>query len=253
MIDLYYYSGRGNSLSAAKGIASRAGDVRLFRIGADALPKENQPEPENAFGLVFPVIDLGLPISVRRFIAAIPRAKTSPYAFAVATTGGMPAGILGQVRRLLARRGIRLSAAVQLPFSLKPGDPGLRDERISALCGAIRDRAPLAFDEGSPMERLLLTGAANFVARAIIPREDRKFAAADSCDGCGVCANLCPAANITMEAARPRWLGRCEQCGSCFAWCPKEAVSGSCLAAKTRYRNPEVTLEDMLARRSQGA
>ena len=247
MIDAYYFSGRGNSLAVAKELASRISDLRLKKITADIGRAATEVAPASALGLVFPVIDRGMPRAVRAFIRSLDTFSSSPYAFAAITSGGMPAGILAQTRALLARRGIDLVAAAVLPFSLSPRDAEIRAERLAALSRAIDARAPLRYEQGTFIERVALSGAANFLAHGLIPHEAKKFTSSASCDGCGICARICPASNIAIESRRPRWGRKCEQCGACFAWCPKEAISGTCLAAKTRYRNPDVTLADMLA------
>ena len=77
---------------------------------------------------------------------------------------------------------------------------------------------------------------------------DRGFHVDESCSGCGICARVCPAGNISMAAGRPDWQQRCEQCFACLQWCPEEALQfGSASSGKKRYHHPEVNLADMLA------
>jgi ferredoxin len=247
MMDIYYYSGRGNSLSVAKELAQGIPDARLIPAPKAARGPEIEVAPDTAIGLVFPVIDFGVPASIRALIAKFRKTGASPYVFAVVTTGGMPAGVLGQARRLLGRRGLALSVGKLLVFSLQPGDEAVRRARMKELEELLRGRSKAEVEAGSLLERVLLTGALNLVARLSYPRDDGKFVVGPGCDGCGICSRLCPAANIAIEDGKPAWKGRCEQCGACFAWCPREAVSGSCLAAKTRYTNPKIKLPDMLA------
>jgi len=76
---------------------------------------------------------------------------------------------------------------------------------------------------------------------------DRAFRADESCDGCGVCARICPVRNIELIEDRPVWQHRCEQCFACLQWCPKEAIQfrGN-TAGQRRYHHPDVTLRDMV-------
>ncbi len=50
----------------------------------------------------------------------------------------------------------------------------------------------------------------------------------ERCDGCGMCAKVCPADSIHMEAKRPRMRpnpdNQCIFCGCCSAICTKDAV-----------------------------
>jgi len=76
---------------------------------------------------------------------------------------------------------------------------------------------------------------------------DRAFWADDACNGCRVCARICPVQNIEMMRDRPRWQGRCEQCFACLQWCPEEAIQfREATVSKRRYHHPDVTLADML-------
>ncbi|MDO4573385.1 MAG: 4Fe-4S binding protein, partial [Clostridia bacterium] len=46
----------------------------------------------------------------------------------------------------------------------------------------------------------------------------------DLCVGCGLCAENCPARNITMRDGLPHFSGRCTMCMSCAFRCPQDAV-----------------------------
>ena len=65
---------------------------------------------------------------------------------------------------------------------------------------------------------------------------DRKFKATGACTGCGLCADICPLANITLSGGRPFWHGNCTQCMACISACPAEAIEyGRISRGKRRY------------------
>ena len=65
---------------------------------------------------------------------------------------------------------------------------------------------------------------------------DRKFTVKEFCVGCGLCAQLCPTANISIKDKRPSWRGHCVQCQSCIAVCPVDAIEfGRRSRKKRRY------------------
>lgn len=46
------------------------------------------------------------------------------------------------------------------------------------------------------------------------------------CVGCGVCANVCAAHNLTINHKKAKTISdHCLMCGQCSAVCPKEAIS----------------------------
>jgi MinD superfamily P-loop ATPase len=76
---------------------------------------------------------------------------------------------------------------------------------------------------------------------------DQAFQADENCNGCGVCARVCPVSNIRMVDDRPVWQHRCEQCFACLQWCSQEAIQfGSKTSGGKRYHHPDVKLADML-------
>ena len=76
---------------------------------------------------------------------------------------------------------------------------------------------------------------------------DEKFTADGKCTGCGLCAKVCPVQNIKIENQRPCWRHGCEQCLACIHWCPCEAIEyGKNTIGRTRYRNPNVKVEDIM-------
>ena len=82
---------------------------------------------------------------------------------------------------------------------------------------------------------------------------DRAFRADEKCNGCGICAKVCPVGNIEMVDGSgerhpvPAWQQQCEQCSACLQSCPEEAVQfGPNTSGGRRYHHPDVTLADMV-------
>lgn len=245
MTKIYYLSGRGGSLRVAQGLALRLNGSAPIPMTGSHRVERSAFEPADIVGFVFPVIDFGVPVSVRQFIASIPRDALSGYAFVVAVNGGMPCATLSQCRNLLRSRAVSLGAGFSI--ERKKDEPAeALSARIGTIAQAVSLRSRVIERPGSLSERIVLTGAVNRLARLFVGVEDRKFRVSERCSGCGVCARVCPAGNIELRSGRPAWLRRCDQCGACVNWCPAGAISGTCLAARSRRPEPGITVADMI-------
>jgi len=255
--DLFYYTGTGNSLWAARTLAERVGEAELFpisRVRADAGRTD-----ADAVGLVFPVHIWGVP---RRVIAFLDDIKRDPsrYHFAIAVNAGQVAATLLQLRGLLQERGLALACGFGLvmPSNYIPwGGPGPREgqmkriaaarEKIAAIASNVTTGAQGPIERGPFWQNLLFTGF-NRLAFSRVPSMDKSFWTDPRCNGCGVCRQVCPCGNIEMKEDKPLWLHRCEQCLACIQWCPQEAIQfGKRTPRYERYHHPEVRLQDLTA------
>lgn len=238
---IYYFSGRGNSLSVAQGLARLVTDTQIRPMssvqGEVMLPGERA-------GFILPVIDCGIPAYVREFLKRLKADGKQRYLFAVITCGGLPGASMKSVEKLLKRHGFSLSAGWILEFGRRMMTDSEWRLKLEKMAGAIAKKEIIPLPPAAFKDHLL-TGLLNPMARLLIPWEDRKFRADDSCNGCGVCSRVCPVKNIQIKNGKPVWLHKCQQCAACFSWCPQKAISGTCLAARTHYQNPRVRLEQL--------
>lgn len=129
MAVIFYLSGTGNSLYAAKSIAQELEQCRLEGItGYLKAPYEVQDE---VVGIVCPVYCMALPPVMEAFLQQV---KMVPqYIFLVVTMGAMSGQALGQGKELLKQRELRLSygAQVALPDnSIVFPSPQARQEKL---------------------------------------------------------------------------------------------------------------------------
>ncbi|HYE82050.1 MAG TPA: EFR1 family ferrodoxin [Clostridia bacterium] len=241
---IFYFSGRGNALNAARVIAGKLGDTKLVPV-YKALNGDIDLSAER-IGFAFPVIDLGMPAIVSKLIRKLTIDDKNKYFFAVVTTGGMPAGTMLQVRNRLKSKGYKLSAGFLLLNNGKKESLDVWDEKTDDIAAIVRDKREYEPVKVSFMDRFILTGLANRLALLLIPNEDKKFYVDDNCKGCGICQTVCPVKNIAIRGGKPVWLHKCEQCGACFNLCPEKALHGNNLAAKTYHMNPNIELKDFV-------
>jgi ferredoxin len=253
---IFYYSGTGNSLWAARKVASGLGKTDLISI--PSWMKEKEAVPADRIGLVFPVHMWGLPPPIVRFVKALNGFKPQ-YLFAVAVDAGQVSNTLVQLKKLLAGKGLLLDNGFELkmPSNYIPwGGPGTQDiiERIFAaaetkmdqVIKSIKNQEKRPPEKGPIWQRSLLTLLYKLSYQQV-PKLDRSFKVDEKCTRCGICSRICPAENITAVNGIPTWNHHCEQCLACLQWCPHEAIQfGKKTAQYPRYHHPDIQLKDML-------
>lgn len=252
---IYYYTGTGNSLWAARALARELGSTQLISLtGSDS---ENPLPKSDVIGLVFPVHIWGVPHRIMDFLPRIKEASPQ-YIFAVATNGGQVSNTLVQLQKVMQSQGTPLNSgwSLVLPSNYIPwGGPGSVKEqnrlftaaaaKIPIIAASIRRRTGI-IEKGPLWQRILFTWFYN-LTYPIVPTMDQKFAADDRCNYCEVCVKVCPTQNIIMENNSLIWQRHCEQCLRCIQWCPQQALQyGKKTAAYPRYHHPEIKLQDIL-------
>ena len=74
------------------------------------------------------------------------------------------------------------------------------------------------------------------------------------CIGCGICQRVCPSASIRLVEGRAEHVpGRCQTCLACAHVCPRKAVQLTVPEKNpsARYRNPHVTLQELIQANQQ--
>jgi len=253
---IYYFSGTGNSLVVARDIAANIPDAKLIRIMPDIPTDFNE---KTKIGIVFPVYSLGAPAIVKNFIEKINCPKDS-YIFSVATCGGSLGHTFSVVEKALAKSGNKLSAAFGLtmpdnfiPFFPIPSQtqqkPMLEKEKeiTKKIATNIIQEVKIPAPKTMGLLGALLTGIAYPLALKHFSKADKKFWPDTKCNGCGVCAKVCPVKNIAIKDNKPTWQHHCELCLACLHWCPQAAIQyGKISPKRGRYHHPELKLTDII-------
>jgi ferredoxin/flavodoxin len=262
---IYYFTGTGNSLAAARKIAALLGDCGLVPIAVlKDTPGKIVPTADRV-GIVCPVYDAGVPRIVAEFAERLDLSGAG-YTFAIVTMGGTGVSALHQLNKILMKGGggkLDAAFAVKMPGNFPPvGRPPVGEKKDAILAAADKHLASIAYtiDQGiavppgfSPVSSLM---------RCLIYPPffqnvhgmDKAFSVSDACTACGTCAKVCPVGNITLANDRPAWQHRCEYCCACLHFCPVEAIQLNVFQGtmgRGRYRHPDLKVDDMKAQRGQ--
>lgn len=255
---LYYFSGTGNSLVAARRIAGFLGDTDLVPIAAQSKTGVITAPP-GRIGIICPVYDMGVPVIVREFVRRLIIDETA-YVFAVLTYGGRGASALKMVStglRELNNRGLSAGFMIKMPGNFPPlAVPPSGKKRDDILAAADRelDRVAGSIKEHecrnpglTPISSLLQMALYGSFAKGV-HETDKKFSVSDACTSCGTCVSVCPTRNISLADGRPVWQHRCELCCGCLNFCPVQAIDLHLMfgtRGRGRYHHPEITVADM--------
>jgi len=247
---IYYFSGTGNSLWSAKKIAQITGG-ELYAIGVEARKDEITIEAD-AVVIVFPSYAYGLPLAVRRF-AKNALFKT-PYVAALVTYGSSPRGTLGELRRILKKKGIakmffgRIPAVENYLALFGPPKTQTVERRVLAQENATEEAARCIIERRENRVNTFCPFSAfvSWLFSRGVKIFYRHYRLSGDCNGCGVCAKICPIAAIDMRDGKPLFTPRCEHCQGCVDMCPPRAIRfGRVKWGSPGYRHPQIAIAEL--------
>lgn len=247
---IYYLSGTGNALTAARWIKEEGGKkgystelIPIDRFDSHPFPLTTDA---SIVGFLYPTHGFSLPWYMLKFMLRYPRRRNMPV-FMLNTFAGTKVwrwfvpGLSGLALILPAlvmlAKGFRVRAlfSLKLPSNWIALHPGFNDAASGAIhekcrviiadfCGRIfagkrdyRGLRSLPFDLAiSP-----ISVGYNLIGRFWL---GKMFMPSQRCNGCGICEQKCPVGAIRMVMNRPYWTWRCESCMRCINICPTKGV-----------------------------
>ena len=251
---IFYFSGTGNSEWVARQLADALGE-RLIGMAQAINSGEMHYKLADGemVGWVFPTYSWG-PAPIATAFArkvTIDGFGSHTYSYMVTTCGDDIALSAQMWRAELHMRGMhcQMAMSVQMPnnYILLPGfDVDSKDLESRKRSAAVSRIAQVvqAIERRSTTDDVVKGSMPWLKSRLVYPlfkryaMSDAGFASqADVCTHCGLCAKVCPNANIKMSAeGTPQWHGNCAMCLSCIHRCPVRAIQyGNQTQKKGRY------------------
>lgn len=235
---IFYFTGTGNSQMVAETIAKYIDDRAYSITGAmkrgayDYALGIDEP-----VGFVMPTYYYGIPVHIPEFIEKLHFDHTPRYIWTCLTCDGLTAGAGGMLDQILRQNGYIPSARFSCPVVnnavVMGGQMPVRNvdalldraqKRSANIATYIRERRMGNFDDCAGMGADFITQ--QHYGRYKNGRGTRHFVLRDSCIGCGICAEQCPADAIAVGGGKAQWVkDKCYYCLRCINNCPERAIS----------------------------
>ncbi len=257
--NLFYFSATGNTLMVCKELQKKLTDCSMEPMAKLVNQTEIIPD-SRIVGFVFPLYFAGLPNIVASFISKVNFQKID-YIFAVVTKSQFksPGLVEEQMNKILVQYNKKVNFVTYINmvgnFIMKYDIISAEKQRaimeqtlkkVDFIAGQILKKDNKI---ENPARLLKFIGRQMYIKmRSNAQKNDDGFFC-DTCNQCGLCVQICPAGNITLSSERPVWNHNCELCLACIHACPLKGIQyGKETQAQLRYRNPDITIEELLVR-----
>ena len=257
---ILYFTATGNSLAVAK----RIGNDQAELISIPQAVKNNIYDfRDDVVGVVFPVYCYALPNNIRHFLE-----KTSikaEYTFAVATYGMIRGGALMEAQNIAGKQGYQFNYlnAVKMVDNCQPMfdiDKEIEllpskdvDGQISQVIADISSRIKRPTVEMTPSDKrgtFFCTRIMRLNSDKSVRNFPKRLTIDENCVLCGTCAKVCPTGTIRVTD-KVQFGSGCISCQACLHVCPKGAIHVKGEKNSRHWRNPEVSVEELIAANEQ--
>ncbi len=233
-IDLYFFSGTGNTLLVAremkKYFEENGFTVNLLRI----------EKSRNAEINTLHTIGIAVPIAAQTtfpfcwsFINNLPETEDKTEVFLVTTRAMCSGGIIGPAKKILKKKGYVTIGAkeIRMPSNFTPKKMIKLDNNEKKTSAGLIEARRFAHDLHYNITHWLETNPLSGIVKRIslqksfswMRKHHTMFVNEGKCIRCGLCFKLCPVDNIEM-IDYPEFKDACQFCMRCYDFCPTDAI-----------------------------
>jgi len=247
MAVIFWFSGTGNSLYAAKKLAGELGGADLVRI-TDEVPAGPYGGEGEKVGFVVPSYYCNMPRAAQFFIEKL-NILPGTYVFGIVTMGGAGQGTVDALAKAIKAKGLNLNygRCVLMPanyiIKYNPADKNKVDDKLAKIDSSLKGFADDIKAGAEKVKGFPYNGKSLYKNVSSL---DKGFTSSEKCTGCDICEKVCPVGNIKLEDGRPKWLGHCERCMACISLCPAGAIDyDTRTKGRRRYQNPNININEL--------
>jgi len=251
-MNIFYFSGTGNSYYVAREISKRLNQSKLYSI-ADLLSKPDFEIIDKEILIVCPLYFYAAPPLVLSFIDRLNVDKISYLSFIF--TAQFPNGIaIKKIKKYCLNKNITVNSCFYLKMptnyvikskmstSLEISKTiTIADKKINEISDTIKIKLT-HFDKEYKIYSLIMNAEKKHEEfNNTFSKFDKKFMCSDACNSCRLCEKYCPINNILFKD-KPVWNGYCAACLKCINICPTNAIQydNNATKGRIRYFNPKV-------------
>jgi uncharacterized Fe-S center protein len=242
---IFYFTSTGNCLAVAKRIGGTLVSIPQVVDSSELHYKDD------VIGIVFPIYGFKTPKMVAKFLDRVK--IEADYTFVIGTYGNMSGAAMMNLQKQAIKNGYRFDYANHLLmvdnflpiFEMETQRKKLPkknvDENLAIILDDIKNRRHKQMSAGIAARLMTKIIAAGTIG----DNYDKRFSVNEKCNKCDVCAEVCPAGNITVRDS-VNFGGKCEGCLACAHLCPQNAIQLKGQRSEKRWQNPEISLAEMI-------
>lgn len=226
------YTGTGNTLYVAKQFPG----AQIYFIDDLLSGKKTLLDDMDKLGIFFPVYYGSYPPMVEKFVQNILGRRDNTkleYLFVVNTAFKSNRVANYSLERVLFNNGLGLSYAASLRFpsaNLKHNKKQLSEMKTLAAANQKEIQIENIVKETENREIKIpkyvpFAFFVNMIAKnRNTPSKQTGLTISEQCNGCGICAKICPMGNISIREGKASYGDCCTRCYACYHRCPEKAI-----------------------------